>query len=238
MNSKERGFSLFELTIAMGVLLIVVGGILGVVDVANQRSYTEQAKLDMFQEAREFMDQMSRDLHQAGYPNPRHYVDETVLDISPATNYQENAVGIVKVDSGVTLNVQPGTRIVGDTAADRLGSSLWIKRGARIVANGTANDPVVFTSWYRVMQDEGNAAVRMGKWKLVRNYPGPWELYDLEADRTELDDVAARHPDRVREMSEAYEAWAERCGVIPRDRIVALMRSQGVTRAFWENPDE
>ena len=101
MNSKERGFSIVEVTIAMLVMLVVVGGILGVVDVVNQRSYTEQAKLDMFQEAREFMDQMSRDLHQAGYPNPRNYVnDGTVLDISPVTNDKENAVGIVKVDSG------------------------------------------------------------------------------------------------------------------------------------------
>jgi prepilin-type N-terminal cleavage/methylation domain-containing protein len=100
MNSKECGFSLFELMIAMAVMLIVVGGIFGVIDVVNQRSYTEQAKLDMFQEAREFMDQMSRDLHQAGYPSPRHYVDGTVLEVSPVTHDKENAVGIVKVDSG------------------------------------------------------------------------------------------------------------------------------------------
>lgn len=100
MNSKESGFSLFELMIAMAVMLVVVGGIFGVIDVVNQRSHTEQAKLDMFQEAREFMDQMSRDLHQAGYPSPRHYVDGIVLDVSPVTNDKENAVGIVKVDSG------------------------------------------------------------------------------------------------------------------------------------------
>jgi len=99
MNSK--GFSLIELMVAMVVMLVVVGGILGVVDVVNQRSYTEQAKLDMFQEAREFMDQMSRDLHQAGYPSPRHYVDDgTVLNVSPVKNDKDNAVGIVKVDSG------------------------------------------------------------------------------------------------------------------------------------------
>jgi len=87
-------------------------------------------------------------------------------------------------------------------------------------------------------EHEGNAAVRIDRWKLVRNYPGSWELYDVEADRTELNDIAAKHPDRVREMAAAYEAWARRCGVIPREKVVALMRSQGVTRAFWEKPDE
>jgi prepilin-type N-terminal cleavage/methylation domain-containing protein len=101
MNSKERGFSLIEVMMAVLIMLVVIGGIFGVIDVVNQRSYTEQARLDMFQEAREFMDQMSRDLHQAGYPSPRHYVAGTdVLNVSPVTNDEDNAVGIVKVDSG------------------------------------------------------------------------------------------------------------------------------------------
>jgi arylsulfatase A-like enzyme len=84
-------------------------------------------------------------------------------------------------------------------------------------------------------EHEGNAAVRVGRWKLVRRHPLDWELYDLEQDRTELHDLAAHHPERVREMAAQYDAWAQRCGVKPRDQIVALMRSQGVTRAFWED---
>lgn len=84
-------------------------------------------------------------------------------------------------------------------------------------------------------EHEGNAAVRIGRWKLVRQYPKEWELYDMQADRTELTDVAAKHPERVAEMKRQYEAWAKRCGVLPRDKVVALMRSQGVTRAFWED---
>lgn len=82
-------------------------------------------------------------------------------------------------------------------------------------------------------EHEGNAAVRVGKWKLVRKYPGAWELYDMELDRTELNDLAAQHPERVKEMKAQYDAWANRCGVIPREKILELMKAQGET-AFWE----
>ena len=83
-------------------------------------------------------------------------------------------------------------------------------------------------------EHEGNAAVRIGKWKLVKKYPQAWELYDMELDRTELTDVAARHPERVLAMAAQYDAWAERCGVIPREGILALMRQQNTPPAFWE----
>ena len=100
MNRDARGFSLIELMVGILVMMIVVGGIFGVIDVVNQRSSTEQAKLDMFQEAREFMDQMSRDLHQAGYPNPRNYLETGAITVSPVINDPKNAVGIVKVADG------------------------------------------------------------------------------------------------------------------------------------------
>jgi hypothetical protein len=60
--------------------------------------------------------------------------------------------GFVKVQDGATLTVEPGTTIVGDTAV--AGSSLWILRGAQIIADGTAEAPIVFTSG----QPEGSRA--------------------------------------------------------------------------------
>jgi arylsulfatase A-like enzyme len=65
-------------------------------------------------------------------------------------------------------------------------------------------------------EHEGNRAVRVGKWKLVaKGAKGPWELYDMEADRTELADLAAAQPDRVKEMAALWMAWAERAKAVP-----------------------
>lgn len=64
-------------------------------------------------------------------------------------------------------------------------------------------------------EHEGNCAVRDGKWKLVSRFPDSWELYDMEADRTETDDLADREPDQVVRLAAAYDTWAKRVGAQP-----------------------
>lgn len=76
-------------------------------------------------------------------------------------------------------------------------------------------------------EHEGNAGARRGKWKLVRKYGQNWELYDMDTDRTELQDCAAQHPDVVAELSAAYDDWAKRCGVIPREDVLELYARRG-----------
>ena len=55
----------------------------------------------------------------------------------------------------------------------------------------------------------GAKAVRMGSWKLVALPKGPWELYDLSVDRTELNDLAKQQPERVAEMEQAFNTWKQ-----------------------------
>jgi len=65
-------------------------------------------------------------------------------------------------------------------------------------------------------EHEGNRAVRDGKWKLVaKSAKGAWELYDMEADRTELHDLAEQEPERAKAMAADWEAWAKRAHAIP-----------------------
>ncbi len=61
-------------------------------------------------------------------------------------------------------------------------------------------------------------ALRQGDWKAVYSKRMPhelkWELYNLAEDRCELNDLAGKSPERIKQMSHDWEAWARRVGVI------------------------
>jgi arylsulfatase A-like enzyme len=79
--------------------------------------------------------------------------------------------------------------------------------------------PEVIYGW----EHEGNRAIRQGRWKLVSRFPEAWELYDMDEDRMETNDLARAMPDKVDEMAALYDAWAARVGVLPwRGRQTAI----------------
>ncbi|MEO1524335.1 MAG: arylsulfatase [Planctomycetota bacterium] len=74
------------------------------------------------------------------------------------------------------------------------------------------------------IEHEKNAFVRHGKWKLVGRGvatargtdPTKWELYNMENDRTETDDLAQKNPAQAIKMAGMWERWADRVGVYPK----------------------
>jgi arylsulfatase len=72
-------------------------------------------------------------------------------------------------------------------------------------------------------EHEGNRAVLKGDWKLVSAYDNTgkkfmdWELYNLREDRSELKDLSSGFPEKKTELVSAFEKWAERTGVVPKE---------------------
>ena len=66
-------------------------------------------------------------------------------------------------------------------------------------------------------EHEGNAAIRLGQFKLVRQHAQDWELYDMEADRTELRNLIGKKPKLEAEMVGQYLSWAAKTGVMDWD---------------------
>lgn len=58
-------------------------------------------------------------------------------------------------------------------------------------------------------EHEGNAAIRWGDWKLVMEWKKPWELYNIAADRTEMNNLATSNPDKRDELLGLWESWAK-----------------------------
>lgn len=78
---------------------------------------------------------------------------------------------------------------------------------------------------------EGNRAVRVGDWKLVAAKDDPWELYDLKTDRAEQNNLAAKMPDKARELEQAWQRQTDDFSALARK----TMNEQPGPRAKGKN---
>lgn len=100
-RERARGFSLLETMVVMAVMTIIMGAVFRSIDLTQRTNSSEQVKLDLTQQAREFMDQLSRDLRNVGYPSSRNMwkgsLDSSGNDMSSPQSYQ-NGAGLLYVD--------------------------------------------------------------------------------------------------------------------------------------------
>lgn len=60
-------------------------------------------------------------------------------------------------------------------------------------------------------------AIRAGNWKLSSHDGGPWELYQMDTDRTEVHDLATDQPQKSKELETLYEQWWKRSDIVQRN---------------------
>lgn len=104
--SQQRGFTLIELLMVVLLLSIVVGAVFSQIDRAQVRYRVEDQKVDLTQQEREFIDQFTRDLHQAGYPSAAMYggvgtANQIALGVTSLSNNDIVIEGDVDGDGAV-----------------------------------------------------------------------------------------------------------------------------------------
>ncbi|MEO1013280.1 MAG: arylsulfatase [Bacteroidota bacterium] len=109
------------------------------------------------------------------------------------------------------------------------GNTIVPHSGKSIVPTFTDNSTVIHHGplfW----EHEGNKAVRLGKFKLVQkwqhNKTQKWELYDMEKDRTEMNDIALQHSGLRDSMALLYAEWAKKINVLPWDEAYGIWKSK------------
>jgi arylsulfatase len=100
----------------------------------------------------------------------------------------------------------------------------------RSLAPAFARDGVVKHD-FLFFNHENNHALRVGDWKLVatRDNTNDWSLYDLRQDRREMLDLAPHNPERVKQMSEQWQALERefRAQAGPAETNAAARKNQG-----------
>ena len=78
-SNGSKGYTLLELLVSMLILLTITAVVFQQIDQMQKKSSSEAMKVDLSQQAREFVNQTVRDLHMAGYPSALMYSNQQDL---------------------------------------------------------------------------------------------------------------------------------------------------------------
>jgi prepilin-type N-terminal cleavage/methylation domain-containing protein len=180
----ELGFTLIELMVALGIFLVITGAAFTLLGSSQKRYQTDSQILTSFQEARLGVDQMVRDINDAGYPPPTFVGTDVTKFTStpfawslnyPATPCTVDIACITPGDFDIIIETNPNPQDAGSQVE-------WIRyklqgttlmRGAALKVSG--DDPAADTATFFVpfVQNVVNNSptLQIGQFQLSAAYP-------------------------------------------------------------------
>ena len=194
-GQQERGFTLIEMLASLGIFLLVTGAAFSLLTSSQQRYRTESEVLTSFQEARLGLDQMVRDIDDAGFPPPSFAnVDPTKVTSAPfawSPGYTVPTPCLIGTGGGGTCFTPGDFDIIietepnpNDLACAPNCSVQWIRyqlQGTTLmrgmVPKQSSHDPAVDTSAAGVLVPfvqnvvNNSPALQIGQFQLDATYP-------------------------------------------------------------------
>ena len=95
------------------------------------------------------------------------------------------------------------------------GNAILEMEGKSLVGAIRKNEELERDAYY--VEHIGNRGmVEDSRWKVVKFGKQPWQLYDLQQDRTESKDLSGEMPEKTKQLSDKWERWAWRAKVLPK----------------------
>jgi prepilin-type N-terminal cleavage/methylation domain-containing protein len=135
----QAGFTILELALVVAILSVVLGAVFSGISTTIARSQSEQSKVDLTQQGREFVDEFERDLHQAGYPNCR-MVSTTIGGVATGcpTDFSTLATQAVAENSALAVGL------------------VYVSYTKVIFEGGVDGSGTVYNIQYRLVDGNGN----------------------------------------------------------------------------------
>jgi arylsulfatase len=125
-----------------------------------------------------------------------------------------DAAGSLRRQVGHVIDIWP--TLIELSGADDPHREDPAKTGQSLVRSFSDASTVDRTLWW---SHEGNRALRQGDWKIsVAGSDGSWELYHLDRDRAETNDLASQRPEKLNELRDIWQTMNDRHTERAQDR--------------------
>ena len=153
------------------------------------------------------------------YREYKHWVHEggisTPLIVHWPAGVAPNRRGLLEPQPGHLIDIMATCLDVAGAAYPKESAGQAVKPLEGVTLQPAFNGRSIQRQQPIFWEHESNRAVRDGQWKLVAKENRPWELYDMESDRTEMNNLADKNPKTVQALADMWDAWAARANVLP-----------------------